>query len=57
MKVSKEEIKSRIERILSDILSDKHEAKITIKFSKSEDVNNGNNDQTRSIKKKRVLDK
>lgn len=46
MGVSKQEIKSKIERILSDILSDKHEAKITIKFSKSEDVNNGNNDKT-----------
>ena len=46
MDVSEQEIKSKIERILSDILSDKHEAKITIKFSKSEDVNNGNDDQT-----------
>lgn len=44
MDVSEQEIKSKIERILSDILSDKHEAKITIKFSKSEEVNNGNND-------------
>lgn len=46
MKVSDEEIKTKIERILSDILSDKHEAKITIKFFRSEDVNNGNNDKT-----------
>ena len=52
MKVSDEEIKSRIERILSDILSDKHEAKITIKFSKSEDVNNGNDDKSGNFKKK-----
>lgn len=51
MEVSDEEIKSRIERILSDILSDKHEAKITIKFSKSEDVNNGNYDSGRYFKK------
>ena len=50
MEVSKEEIKSKIERILSDILSDKHEAKITIKFSKSEDVNNGNSNQTGNIR-------
>lgn len=50
MEVSKEEIKSKIERILSDILSDKHEAKITIKFLKSEDVNNGNSNQTRDIR-------
>ena len=51
MEVSEREIKSRIERILSDILSDKHEAKITIKFSKSEDVNNGNHDSSRHFKK------
>lgn len=44
MEVSEQEIKTKIERILSDILSDKHEAKITIKFSKSEEVNNGNDD-------------
>ena len=50
MKVSDKEIKSRIERILSDILSDKHEAKITIKFSKSEDVNNGNRNQSRNFR-------
>lgn len=49
MKVSEQEIKSRIERILSDILSDKYDAKITIKFSKSEDVNNGNDDSSRHI--------
>lgn len=51
MRVSEQEIKSRIERILSDILSDKHEAEITIKFSKSEDVNNGNSNKSRNIKK------
>jgi hypothetical protein len=28
------ELKERIEKVLSEILSDKHEAKITIKFEK-----------------------
>lgn len=51
MKVSKEEIKPRIERILSDILSDKYEAKVTIKFDKSEDVDNGNSGKSRDFKK------
>ena len=44
MEVSREEIKSKIERILSDILSDKYEMEIKIKFEKSEEINNGNND-------------
>lgn len=51
MRVSKEEIKPRIEQILSDILSDKYEAKVTIKFVKSEDVNNGNGSKSRNLKK------
>lgn len=44
MEVSREEIKSKIERILSDILSDKYEMEIKIKFEKSEELNNGNSD-------------
>ena len=30
--VSREELKSRVERILSDILSDKHDVNIKVKF-------------------------
>lgn len=46
MEVSREEIKSKIERILSDILSDKYEMEIKIKFEKSEELNNGNDNKT-----------
>lgn len=31
------DLKERIERILSDILSDKHECRVTLKFEKGED--------------------
>ena len=34
MKVSNLDIKARIERILSDIFSDKYDANITIRFTK-----------------------
>lgn len=30
------DIKERIEKVLSDILSDKYEAKVTVKFEKGE---------------------
>lgn len=39
--MSNEDIKTRIEEILSDILSDKYEAKITIKFFKDEESSDG----------------
>ena len=51
MRVSKEEIKPRIEQILSDILSDKYEAKVSIKFEKSEDENDGDGGKSRNLKK------
>lgn len=31
-----QDLKSRIEKILSEILSDKHECKVTLKFEKQE---------------------
>lgn len=33
----KEDLKSKIERVLSEILSDKHNAKITLKFTKQKE--------------------
>lgn len=33
----KQHLKSKIERILSEILSDRHNAKITLKFTKQEE--------------------
>lgn len=48
--VSKQDIKSKIETILSEILSKKHDAKITIKFVKSrEKFQNGNSNPPRNI--------
>lgn len=35
--VDKAALKSKIEKVLSKILSDKHNAKITLKFTKQED--------------------
>ena len=50
--VSKEDIKSRIEIILSDILSAKYDAKITIKFVESKEKNvNDNGNTSRNIRK------
>lgn len=50
--MSKEDIKSRIEIILSDILSAKHDAKITIKFVELKEKNvNGNCNTSRNIGK------
>ena len=40
--MSNKDIKAKIEQILSDILSDKYEMEIKIKFEKSEEVSNGN---------------
>jgi hypothetical protein len=48
--VSERDIKARIEEILSDILSDKYEAKITIKFLKDEEIQNGNSNQSRNFR-------
>lgn len=45
-KVSREDIKARIEEILSDILSDKYEMEIKLKFEKSEELHNGNDDKS-----------
>lgn len=48
--MSKEDIKSRIEMILSDILSAKYDAKITIKFVELKEKNvNGNRNTSRNI--------
>jgi len=35
--VSREDIKSKVERILSDILSDKYDMNITVRFEKAEE--------------------
>lgn len=50
--VSNKDIKARIETILSDILSKKHEAKITIKFVNSKEKKvNGNDSASGNIGK------
>lgn len=36
-KPNPQELKSKIEKVLSEILSDKHNAKITLKFTKKEE--------------------
>lgn len=36
-KSDKAELKSKIEKVLSEILSDKHNAKITLKFTKKKE--------------------
>ncbi len=57
MFVSNQDIKPRIESILSDILSAKYDAKITIKFVKREGKKeNVNNNSTRGIQKEQILD-
>ena len=50
--VSNQDIKARIETIVSDILSRKHDAKITIKFvEQKEQSTNGNNDSSGDFQK------
>lgn len=52
MFVSNQDIKPRIESILSDILSAKYDAKITIKFVKKEEKKKyGNSNSTRGFQK------
>lgn len=50
MSVSNRDIICKIETILSEILSKKHDAKITIKFVNSrEKIQNGNSNTSRDI--------
>lgn len=49
------DIKSKIERALSDIFSDKYDAKITIKFVKEN--KHGDSNTSRIIDKTQVLDR
>lgn len=52
MAVSSQDIKARIETIVSDILSRKHDAKITIKFvEREEQSTNGNNNSSGDFQK------
>lgn len=52
MSVSSQDIKDRIETIMSDILSRKHDAKITIKFvEKKEQSTNGNDNSSGDFQK------
>lgn len=51
--VFKARIKARIENILSKILSDKHDAKITIKFRKEKNQN-GDNLKAGTIEEKQI---
>lgn len=52
MVVSSQDIKAKIEVILSDILSRKHDAKITIKFVDVKEKNvNGNSNTSGDIRK------
>lgn len=56
--MSRIEIVTKIETILSDILSDKHDAKITIKFLNNEEmIRDGDDDTSRTIREKQVLGK
>lgn len=58
MFVSNQDIKPRIESILSDILSVKYDAKITIKFVKKEEKKKyGNGNSTRGFQEESVLDR
>lgn len=50
MEVSSEDIILKIEKILSDILSDKYDAKVTIKFIKKDETN-GDHNTSRDIKR------
>lgn len=50
MEVSNTDTKKRIEKVLSDILSDKYGYKITLKFAKEN--KDGNRNTTRDIDKK-----
>ena len=49
--MSNKDIKTKIEQILSDILSDKYEMEIKIKFEKSEERINGNSNSSRDFTK------
>jgi hypothetical protein len=53
--VSKQDIKSRIERVLSDIFSDKYDAEIGIKFKKR-GMSDGDSNSSRIIEEKQILD-
>lgn len=56
--MSKSDIKTNIEKILSDILSDRHGVKITIKFVKQRRTDtHGNLNTSGNIRKEQVLDK
>ena len=57
MSVSNRDIICKIETILSEILSKKHDAKITIKFVKArEKIQNGNSNTSRDFRKEQILD-
>ena len=57
MSVSNRDIICKIETILSEILSKKHDAKIAIKFVKArEKIQNGNSNTSRNIRKEQILD-
>lgn len=57
MSVSNRDIICKIETILSEILSKKHDVKITIKFVKArEKIQNGNSNTSRNIRKEQILD-
>lgn len=51
--MSEKDIRQKVERILSDILSDKYDAVITIKFKK-ERVKNDDKNTSRTIGEKQV---
>lgn len=53
--MSREDIIYKVERALSEILSDKYEAKIKIKFKRGNKNVNGN--KGRDIRKKQILDR
>jgi hypothetical protein len=57
VEVSEIDIKSRIEEILSEILSDKHDVNITLKFRDQGENKNGDYNTSRIIGEKQVLDK
>lgn len=54
--MNKNEVISRIEHILSYLLSNKHGASIKIAFKK-ENNTNGNTNKTGDIKKEQILDR
>ena len=51
--MSEKDIKQKVERVLSDILSDKHDAVVTIQFTKKKErARNGDKNTSRTIDKK-----